>query len=309
MPSLIRWGATLALAGLIWSSPMIQSLRVLALTQEQVVQKLNQVLVFTIADEEGALLLTPVPAKNTQNNPNTTNSNSEVAAYVAPLYFDLADARTLLEGIQRSTSEAAKRLQQSNLQVVPLPLGEAFTLEETSRTQSQQNNSAPLVFELIPQAKEREAALEILRREGYQGKEFNGVPLFYAKKESGQEATILPFFFFSRAQLTSALEQAQKPSPDQPPALATALKGADVGVIDLATLIQFLRTTDSPAANNPTGQNSSGQPSGESSLGEQAESFKANVSFIPTPENQQLIKQLRESLRSPSQTAPSGQTP
>jgi len=55
--TLVRWGAVLGLVGGAMLVPLVTGVRVLALPDDQIVQKLRPIPVFAIADAQGAPLV------------------------------------------------------------------------------------------------------------------------------------------------------------------------------------------------------------------------------------------------------------
>lgn len=96
MKSMIRWAATLGLAGsAVIGSSVIGNMRVLALPQEQIVQKLGPVPVFTITDNKGAPLVAAVP-----NQPKQSG--------IAGVFISRQDAQAFVEQLKKKDPNLAK---------------------------------------------------------------------------------------------------------------------------------------------------------------------------------------------------------
>jgi hypothetical protein len=194
LKSWIRWGATLSLVGTtLLGSWSIGTLKAWALPAEQVLEKLNPVPVFTIADEQGAPLV----------------ASGKDQAKVAGVFMSQQDAQTFVGKLQTENPELAQKVK-----VVPVSLGEVYKLAETSQTQ--QNG---LNFAYVPEQEEVNSAKTILTQTGkqYEG----GVPLFVAKggqdngyltieKDSQQ---VIPFFF-EKQQLDNVVSKFKEQKPE-----------------------------------------------------------------------------------------------
>jgi hypothetical protein len=219
MKSIIRSCATIGLIGSLsigaWLS---QTTRVLALTAEQVIQKLSPVPVFTVADEQGAPLV-------------VTGENN---AKVAGVFISQKDANDFVAKLQQTNPELAKQVR-----VVLLSLGEIYQL---SQENEQQKNG--LYFDYVPAQTEVESAKQVLSASGQQYQE-GLVPLFVAKagKDKGyltvsrNNQAAIPFFF-EKAQLQALVDQFKKEKPE----LASSIV---IEVVPLEGLIDTLQKSDS----------------------------------------------------------------
>ncbi|MBE9166871.1 hypothetical protein IQ238_04750 [Pleurocapsales cyanobacterium LEGE 06147] len=194
MRSLIRWSATLSIVGTtLLGSWFSQNLKVWALPAEQIVEKLNPVPVFTIADEQGAPLV----------------ASGENNAKVAGVFISQQDAEDFVSKLQTEKPELAQ-----TVQVVPVSLGEVYKLTQASESQ---NNG--LEFAYVPDQQEVDSAKTILTENGqqYQG----GVPLFVAKggEQNGyltierDSQQVIPFFF-EKKQLENVVSQFKQQKPE-----------------------------------------------------------------------------------------------
>ncbi|HEY9817092.1 MAG TPA: Tic22 family protein, partial [Candidatus Obscuribacterales bacterium] len=182
MRSLMRWSTALGIvAGSLAGAVLTGTMPALALTEEQVMERLRSVPVFTITDESGSpLVAAPESA---------TESGTTPGVPVAGVFISQDDAENFLNNLQSQNPDLA-----SNVQVVPVSLAEVYQLAVTSRQES-----AGVEFVFVPMVAEVESAVDILRTQGQDVNEFEGVPLFIARSlegeggfltiESGQEAT------------------------------------------------------------------------------------------------------------------------
>jgi len=201
MNSIFRKGASLAIVGgTLLSSLVIGSLKVLALTQEQILQKLAPVLVFTINNDNGQTVVREV--RNQQQNST---------AKVAGIFLSQKDAQTFLDKMRTENPQLA-----NNMQVVPRSLAEIYQLEEANK-----NKPEALNFAYVPTQQQVDSALTVLRQSGKTVNQFDGVPLFvlsggpdksYLAAQRGDQK-IIPFFF-SKEEVQEEVERIKKQQPN-----------------------------------------------------------------------------------------------
>lgn len=217
--AIVRWGITLGLASsAIIGSAAIHATRVLALPEEQIVQKLGAVPVFTITDNTGAPLVASLPDQKNKSS-------------VAGVFIDRQDAQAFVDQLKKKNPELAK-----SVRVVPVSLAEVYKLE-----QANENKPNSVDFTFVPKQQQVEAAKALLKPSG-QDTKFRGTPLFAAKagKEKGyltvQQANqqVIPFFF-NKEELQGVLERFKKQKPD----LASTI---EIQVVNLEGILQTLET-------------------------------------------------------------------
>ena len=212
--SLIRRGTLIGMVGTAIVGTSLSSLKALALPAEQVLQKLNPVPVFTIADEQGAPLV----------------ASGEDDAKVAGVFISQQDANNFVTRLESQNPDLA-----SKVKVVPVSLGDVYKLAQENP------ESEGLNFAYVP----NEAAVNDAKTVSgtqYEG----GVPLFVAKggedngyltieKDSQQ---VIPFFF-EKQQLENMVEKFKTQKPD----LAATV---NIEVVPLEGVIQTLQDNDDP---------------------------------------------------------------
>lgn len=228
MKSLIRWGAILSLVGTSWlGSSFLGNQQALALSQAQIVEKLRAVPVFTITDAEGAPLVASVPGEN-----------GDETASVAGVFMSQQDAQAFLTELRGNNPQLAQ-----NVQVVPVSLAEVYELDRSSPGEED------LQFAYVPVAQQVESAMQLLREQGQQVQQFNGVPLFlatagpergYLTLEQGDQQ-VIPLFF-TKEDLEVMLERFQQQQPD----LANSV---EIQVVNLEGVLQALESSDEPQMN------------------------------------------------------------
>lgn len=231
MKSLFRRGKTLGLVGSILLSSFIAStVQVLALTNEQVVERLRSVPVFTLANNEGSPLLA-VPTEGENRSP------------IASVFINQQDAQTFLNDLKTRDPEAAQ-----GIEVVPVPLAKIYEYE--MQQQNQQNPQEQVRFAFIPSQQQLEAARTVLQQSGQNAQQFEGVPLFVARSQGENggyltinqgEKQVIPMFF-DRAELQTLLDRLKEVQPD----LAS---GVQIQVVNLEGVIQTLQSSDNEELN------------------------------------------------------------
>lgn len=223
MKSLVRWSATLGLlSSSLLSAFLLPNLPALALPDEQVVQKLQAVPVFTITDAKGAPLVASVP--NTQNKPIS----------VAPAFLSQKDAQAFVQKLKTDKPEIGK-----TVQVVPVSMGEVYKLGKNG-----QNKPDGLNFQYVPVQQEVQSAQAIVSQIK-QGQQFQGTPLFVATGATAQEYVVFPAqngqqaipFFFDKQQLQTIVDTIKQKQPD------TKIQ---IQVVPLESVIQKLQTSNDP---------------------------------------------------------------
>jgi nickel transport protein len=220
MKSMVHLGARLGLVGsAMIGSSLIGSMQVLALPQEQILQKLGPVPVFTITDNKGAPLVA--------SQPNRQNQGS-----LAGVFINQKDAQAFVAQLKTKNPNLAK-----SVRVVPVSLGEVYKLD-----QSNQNKPNSLDIAYVPSKQQVDAALALLRQNGQKVNSFSGTPLFVAKagkkegyltiKQANQQ--VIPFFF-NKEELQTMLERFKK----QQPSLASTVK---IQVVNLEGVLKTLQT-------------------------------------------------------------------
>ena len=213
---LIRLTLTVGVAGatfLSWGA--IENLTAIALPEEEVLEKLEPVPVFTIADEQGAPLV----------------ASGEDDAKVAGVFISQQDANEFVNQLKTENPELA-----AQVQVVPVSLGEVYKLAES--VQSQEN---ALNFAYVPEEEAVNSAKTIgeENQQPYQG----GVPLFVARGGEGNgyltfernSQQVIPFFF-DKAQLEQMVARFKEQEPEK-------AANVDIEVHPLEGVIETLETS------------------------------------------------------------------
>lgn len=189
-----------------------------ALTQQEIVDKLEEVPVFLILNAEGRPL-------------TAAASSGEDEVKVPVVFTDGATAEGFLEDA---------RAQDADAQVTPVDLGTLY-----QETQAQENVPPTLLY--FPDEEELEAAMSI-------EDEFRGVPLFIARQgEEGpyltvtqNDETFLPLFF-SQDDLQQLLNRYSEQNPED-------AADIQVQVLSLEWLLQTMASNDDPELDSQLSQ-------------------------------------------------------
>ncbi|NEQ21780.1 MAG: hypothetical protein F6K28_21730 [Microcoleus sp. SIO2G3] len=233
MKSLVRLSAILGLVGsALIGSFSTENLRALALTEDQVFQKLRSVPVFTVTDAQGSPLVASVPQGQGQNQNQTVS--------VAGVFISQRDAQSFVERLKTENPELGR-----NVQVVPVSLGEVYQLDREN-----QNKPQGLDFAFIPVQQQVQSAQALMPQSGQQAQQFQGTPLFVAKggedqgyltiQQNGQQ--VIPFFF-EKEQLQGLVDRFKQQQPN----MASTVK---VEAVTLEGVIQTLQSSNNEQLNN-----------------------------------------------------------
>lgn len=227
MKSFIRWSAVVGFLGSALIAPSFTSLgQLLALTEDQILQKLRSVPVFAIANAQGAPLVAAPPS-------------GQKGSPIAGVFISQKDAQAFLENLKTKNPQLAK-----DVRVVPVSLGEVYQLGRTSK-----NKPESLDFAYVPMQQQVQSALSLLKQGGQKVEQFNGVPLFLAR--GGQDKGYLTIqrgkeqvipLFFKKEELQNMLERFKQQQPN----LASTV---DIQVVNLEGVLQTLQSSDNPQLN------------------------------------------------------------
>jgi len=222
MKSLMRWGTTVSIVGTaIVGSWFVNAIEALALSKEQIIERLQNVPVFTVGDSKGLV------------STSVNGTNLPIA------FISRDDAKQNIEAYQRKQPQQGKELK-----VILMSLGELYKLSVENAPKKDGHRIA-----FIPEQTQVELAKKVSRSNGQTPKYNGGVPLFVARV--GQEGyltlpqkdktQIMPFFF-EKSQLQELLNVVKK----QQPKLASTIK---IEVIPLEGLIENLEKSDKKELN------------------------------------------------------------
>ncbi|BBD67807.1 Tic22 family protein [Nostoc commune NIES-4072] len=237
MKSFIRLGATLGIAGTVFLTglsgignlPGIGNQEAIALPQDQMVKKLQEIPVFTLVDPKGGL-------------PILTGRNASKTVPLVVFFISKQDAQKFLDN--RLRQDAPKLA--STLQVRPLSLAEYYQIVEEGKKKKDS-----VIYTLEPTQQQVESATTILNQNGKKGQQFNGIPLFVPKFKKDNRYLTIPLgkgneryipFYFEKEQAVAVLEEFKKAVPQE-------AANTEIQVVDLYGVINALNTSNDPIIN------------------------------------------------------------
>ncbi|PSO51127.1 MAG: hypothetical protein BRC33_01245 [Cyanobacteria bacterium SW_9_44_58] len=217
MKALRRWSIRFglfsgAMASMLWG----MTATTLALPQSQIIEKLKQVPVFTVANEKGSPLVA------------SGGNNSRVTG----VFMSQQDAQEFVNNLKKENPELGNKVQ-----VVPISLGRVYKLDKQNEGKSKE-----LDFRYVPMEEEVNSALSVLKQQGQDIDNFGGVPLFIARGgedqgyltvKRGNGDPVIPMFF-EKEQLENMIDKFKESQP----------QNADSVKIDVTTLESVLKTLE-----------------------------------------------------------------
>ena len=231
MRSLVRLGAVFGIvASTLFVPSLTRNMSALALPDQQVLEKLRPVPVFTITDAQGVPLTATVP-KQGQSGGNV---------FVAGVFISQRDAQAVIDRLKTQNPQLG-----ASARVLPVSLGEIYQFSQTNKGKPDE-----VQFAYVPTSVQVESAKTLLQQGGQKANEFNGVPLFYATggpengyltiKQGQQEAIPL---FFNKEELQGMLDRFKQQQPN----LAASIK---IEVVNLEGVLEAMQTQNNPLVTN-----------------------------------------------------------
>ncbi|MEO0537617.1 MAG: Tic22 family protein [Cyanobacteria bacterium P01_A01_bin.123] len=221
MKKLAHWSARITLVTTAIASALgMTGIQAFALTEEEVLQKLAPVTVFTVTNAEGAPLVVSVPIEEGE------------PLEVAGAFMSQGDAEAFVARLQEENPEL-----NDQVQVMPASLAEVYQLDFQF-----EGEADDIDFIFIPVEEQAQTAQTLLESD----QELQGVPMFVARGgEQGGYLTIerdgeqaVPFFF--------EYEQVQQIANDFQAANPEQADTVEIQVVPLEGVINTLRTQDEP---------------------------------------------------------------
>ncbi|MEM9542045.1 MAG: Tic22 family protein [Cyanobacteria bacterium P01_E01_bin.42] len=222
MKSLVRWCLALGVAGVTLTSTWFAgTFKALALTEAQIIERLQSVPVFAVADENGAPLVARIP--------NQQNASNDDGDSVAGVFINPGDAEAFINRLKQENPNLGNKLQ-----IIPVSLGDIYQLDRRNAQAEGVN------FTYVPTTRQVELAEQV-----NSAQDFQGVPLFVAKggNDGGyltlqqNNEQVIPFFFEKER-----LEQMVARFKEQQPSLANTV---EIQAIPLEGVIQTFEQNDS----------------------------------------------------------------
>jgi hypothetical protein len=225
MKSLVRWGLTLGLVGsTLLGGVVAVDFPVLALSEQQIKEKLDSIPVYLITNDQGLPLSRILPEQNGQPGGSVTG-----------VYMSHKEALTVIKQLQNAKNQDPKLAAMAKqLQVTAVPLGIIY--EQLQQSKDKQNR---LLFAFKPVEREIKGALELLKASGQKVDQFRSVPVFavrfgpdksYVSIQLGANNQEMIPLFLSKQDALGLLNQVKPKFPQ-----------ADIHVIDVDAVIKTLK--------------------------------------------------------------------
>jgi len=225
MKSLVRWGITLGLVGTtLMGTVFVSNIPVLALSEQEIREKLDSIPVYLITDENGLPLSRNLP----------DSADGQKGGSVTGVYMSRQDALKSIDDLEKAKGKDPKLDEiLENLQVTVVPLGSIY--QQLQETKNQPNR---LLFAFKPENKEINGALELLRQSGQKVDQFKSIPVFavrfapdkgYVPIRVTDNKELIPLYL-SEEDAQGLLNQVKPKFPQ-----------ADIQVIDVDGVIQTLQ--------------------------------------------------------------------
>ncbi|OCQ92659.1 hypothetical protein BCD64_07845 [Nostoc sp. MBR 210] len=227
MKALVRWGATLGLIGsTLLGTVFVGNVPVLALSEQQIKEKLDSVPVYLITNDKGLPLSRPLPENQ---------DGKKLGGSVTGVYLSRQEAQAFINQLRTTNANDPKMAEiVKNLQVTAVPLGIIY--QQLQQTKNQPNR---LVFAFKPVDQDVKGALELLNQSGQKVDQFRSVPIFAVRfapdqgyvpiKLTNDKEQVVPLFV-SKQDAQGLLNQVKPKYPK-----------ADIQVIDIDGVIKTLQ--------------------------------------------------------------------
>ena len=227
MKALVRWGVTLGLVGsTLLGTVFIGNVPVLALSEQQIKEKLDGVPVYLITNDKGLPLSRPLPEAQNGQKPGGS---------VTGVYLSRQEAQAFINELRNAKGKDPKIEEMvKSLQVTAVPLGVIY-----QQLQASKNQPNRLLFAFKPVDQEIKGAVDLLRQSGQKVDQFKSVPVFAVRfapdkgyvpiKLTSDKEQLIPLFL-SKQDAQGLLNQVKPQFPK-----------ADIQVIDVDGVIKTLQ--------------------------------------------------------------------
>jgi hypothetical protein len=195
-----------------------------ALTDAQIIEKLQSIPVIALTDKSGAPLVAPL--------------NDKQKGLFTEVYLGQKEVNATLQRLKTTNPAVAKQLQ---VRVV--------TLGDVYKTQIASSGDKKLNVLVIPSEVQVKSAISLLKKsDPTKAQQFNGVPLFvgiagkprgYVSINSAQDKKRIIPVFFDKEQLQAVLDRFKKDQPNLAPT-------TEIQVISLDSLLTQMRAKNEP---------------------------------------------------------------
>lgn len=226
MMSFVRFGTALGLVGSAVVATVVAGVApAIALSEQQIKEKLDQVPVWLITNPQGLPLSRQLPA----------GQNGQKSGTVTGVYMSRQEAQAFISDLQKAPNKDPKMAETlKSLQPTAVPLGSIY-----QQLQQTKNQSERLLFAFKPVDSEVKAATDLLRASGQNVQQFKSIPLFmvrfapdkgYVPIKLGQQAKEYIPMFLSKRDADQLLGQVKPKFPK-----------ADIQVVDVDGVLQTMK--------------------------------------------------------------------
>ncbi len=165
MKNILRFSQHLAVVGAVIAGSIVGVSRAaLALPEPQILEKLNPIPVFAVADDKGFPLI-------------ATFQEDDLDSNVTGIFMSRSDANEFVQQLKTEKPEVGDKVQ-----VVLTTLGNIYQFANTEEAKKSE-----LTFEFVPTDEQLSEATKVTKEEN-----FRGVPLFFASVQSEGKEIYLP---------------------------------------------------------------------------------------------------------------------
>lgn len=223
--SFLKLATVVGVVGAIVVSP-ISTLKAEALTEAQVLERLNGIPVFAITDEKGSPLLGSLPKQ--------ANATQKEPSQILLFFLNPDDAKSMLTQIKTTNPAVGNKAQ-----IVVRSLNDAYQVIK-------KNGDKKIAFQIVPSKTSLDSAKSILSSQGKPTDQLPNVPVFFAVGGSEKDQGLLTIeqngkqfvpFFFDQKDLQSLIDRAK----EQQPNLAS---GSKIQVTSLFQVLDSMVTKD-----------------------------------------------------------------
>gem|GEM_PF-174458 len=200
--SLLKLATVTSLVGAAIVLSPLATMRAEALTETQVLERLNGIPVFTITDEKGTPLLGSLPKQA-----NSPDSDKQLLLF----FLSPNDAQKMVDQIKTSNPAVGGKAK-----IIIRSMNDAYQVIKS-------NTEKKIAFQIIPDKASIDSARTILSSQGKPADQLPNVPVFFAiggkDKQEGlltleQDGKQLVPFFFDQKDLQGLIDRAKGQQPD-----------------------------------------------------------------------------------------------
>jgi hypothetical protein len=224
MKSLVRWGTTVGVVGSTLAATFLNGVvPVFALPEQQIKQKLDEIPVWLITNNQGSPLSRQLP-----------DSQGKKGGSMTFVYMSRQEAQESIKQLQSAKDKDPKMVEMfKSLQATTVPLGTIY-----QKLQQTKNQPDKLFFSFKPADNEIKGATELMRASGQDIKQIRSIPTFLVRFAPGKSYVPIQLadkkeyipVFTSKKDADALLNQIKPSSPK-----------ASIEVVDVDRILQTLQ--------------------------------------------------------------------